>query len=124
MPWLLVLNKYLDQWRQENNGKIPSNYREKLQLKEMIRKGMVRHWWSLLNWRIKERCIHLPCLITLTSIHFFISSLGITNDEENFEEAMKAVNTAFGGGHITSSLKAIFEDDACNNLNKQVNFEF
>ncbi|XP_073837597.1 nedd8-activating enzyme E1 regulatory subunit APP-BP1 [Musca autumnalis] len=82
VPWLLVLNKYLQQWSLENNGKIPSNYREKLQLKEMIGKA-------------------------------------ITNDEENFEEAMKAVNTAFGGGHITSSLKAIFEDDACNNLNKQ-----
>lgn len=44
----------------------------------------------------------------------------MTSDEENYEEAIKAVNTAFGGGVINSSLKQIFEDDACNNLNKHV----
>lgn len=42
------------------------------------------------------------------------------NDEENFEEAIKAVNTAFTGGCVPSNLKSIFEDEACNNLNKQV----
>lgn len=48
----------------------------------------------------------------------------MTNDEENYEEAIKAVNTAFGGGHIPTSLKAIFEDDASKNLNKQVSFMY
>lgn len=42
------------------------------------------------------------------------------NDEENYEEAIKAVNTAFSGGSIPSNLKNIFEDEACRNLNKQV----
>lgn len=41
-------------------------------------------------------------------------------DEENYEEAIKAVNTAFGAGQIPSGLKAIFEDDACEQLNKKV----
>lgn len=46
----------------------------------------------------------------------------MTNDEENHEEAIKAVNTVFSGGSVTSNLKSIFEDDACRNLNKQVNY--
>lgn len=41
-------------------------------------------------------------------------------DEENYEEAIKAVNTAFGAGLVPSSLKAIFEDDACEQLHKKV----
>ncbi|KAH8418195.1 hypothetical protein KR222_000376 [Zaprionus bogoriensis] len=40
-------------------------------------------------------------------------------DEENYEEAIKAVNTAFGAGLVPSSLKAIFEDDACELLHKK-----
>ncbi|KAI8115121.1 Nedd8-activating enzyme E1 regulatory subunit [Lucilia cuprina] len=82
VPWLLVLNKYYKQWQLENNGKNPSNYKEKSQIREMIRKDM-------------------------------------SNDEENYEEAIKAVNTAFTGGSIPSNLKSIFEDEACRNLNKQ-----
>lgn len=106
MPWLLVLNKYMQQWKAENNDRLPSNYREKSQLREMIRNGMF-------------------CLLPLNGLDgecfiFGFSLSGMTNDEENYEEAIKAVNTSFGGGKITSSLKAIFEDDACKNLNKHV----
>ncbi|XP_075161303.1 nedd8-activating enzyme E1 regulatory subunit APP-BP1 [Haematobia irritans] len=84
VPWLVVLNKYLEQWKQEHCGKIPSNYKEKSQLREMIREAM-------------------------------------TKDDENYEEAMKAVNTAFGGGIVTTTLKSIFDDHSCRNLNKQSN---
>ncbi|XP_068148334.1 nedd8-activating enzyme E1 regulatory subunit [Drosophila tropicalis] len=42
-------------------------------------------------------------------------------DEENHEEAIKAVNTAFGAGRVSSDLKAIFNDDACEQLNKKSN---
>jgi len=45
-------------------------------------------------------------------------------DEENHEEAIKAVNTAFGAGQVSKSLKAIFEDDACEQLNKKVAFDY
>ncbi|KAH8390523.1 hypothetical protein KR215_003825, partial [Drosophila sulfurigaster] len=41
------------------------------------------------------------------------------SDEENYEEAIKAVNTAFGAGVVPSSLKAIFDDDACEQLHKK-----
>lgn len=44
----------------------------------------------------------------------------MSNDEENYEEAIKAVNTAFGAGLVSPTIKAILDDDACENINKQV----
>lgn len=103
VPWLLVLNKYLEQWKQENSGRIPSNYKEKTQLRETIRRG---NYNNLCRDYLKSKFLHLA----------------MTNDEENFEEAIKSVNTAFGGGKVTADLESIFEDEACTNLNKQVSF--
>lgn len=82
VPWLLVLNKHLQKWKLQNNGRLPSTYKDKSLLRDMIRDGM-------------------------------------TNEEENYEEAIKAVNTAFGGGMVPTTLKNIFSDEACRNLNKQ-----
>ncbi|XP_053956957.1 nedd8-activating enzyme E1 regulatory subunit [Anastrepha ludens] len=82
VPWLLVLNKFLQTWKERSGGHAPTNYKQKTQLREMIRSAM-------------------------------------TADEENYEEAIKAVNTAMGGGTVPLSIKAIFEDNACTNLNKQ-----
>ncbi|XP_037939133.1 nedd8-activating enzyme E1 regulatory subunit isoform X2 [Teleopsis dalmanni] len=82
VPWLLVLNKYLNQYRALHNNETPKNYKQKSELRELIRSGM-------------------------------------SNEEENHEEAIKAVNTAFGGGIVTKNLKEIFDDDSCENLNKQ-----
>ncbi|XP_017138809.1 nedd8-activating enzyme E1 regulatory subunit [Drosophila miranda] len=42
-------------------------------------------------------------------------------DEENYEEAIKAVNTAFGAATVPAALKAIFEDEACELLTKKSN---
>lgn len=39
VPWLLVLNKYLQEWKSENDGRVPSNYKEKSQLRDLIKKG-------------------------------------------------------------------------------------
>lgn len=81
VPWLIVLYKYAEKF-QEKNGKLPSTYKEKLELRDMIRSGM-------------------------------------TADEENYEEAIKAVNSAFvGAGHMNSSLREIFNDNSCINLTK------
>lgn len=44
---------------------------------------------------------------------------GMTADEENYEEAIKAVNSSFGGGHLTTGIKTIMNDESCINLNKQ-----
>uniref|UniRef100_A0A336LIK4 NEDD8-activating enzyme E1 regulatory subunit n=1 Tax=Culicoides sonorensis TaxID=179676 RepID=A0A336LIK4_CULSO len=82
VPWLIVMYKYLQQYIRENNGQMPSTYKEKIKLREMIRSGMKA-------------------------------------DEENYEEAIKAVNSSFGGGHLTSGIKAIMNDESCINLNKQ-----
>ncbi|KAH8379080.1 hypothetical protein KR009_003011 [Drosophila setifemur] len=45
----------------------------------------------------------------------------MAKDEENYEEAIKAVNTTFGAGQIPSGLKAIFEDASCEQLSKKSN---
>lgn len=51
---------------------------------------------------------------------------GMKADEENHEEAIRAVNTVFeSGGKVTSNLSAIFNDDACQKLNpKDKNLHF
>lgn len=70
-------------WREQNENRLPTTYKEKSQIRDLIRSHM-------------------------------------TADEENFEEAIKAVNSSFGGGKPNSSLKKIFDDDCCVNLNKKV----
>lgn len=44
----------------------------------------------------------------------------MSKDEENYEEAIKAVNSSFGGGKPSSALLEIFEDSNCKNLTKNV----
>lgn len=83
VPWLVVLYKNLEKWREDNNGQYPMTYKEKSQIREMIRSAM-------------------------------------NKDEENYEEAIKAVNTSFAGGKPSEELMKILQDSACNNINKQV----
>uniref|UniRef100_U5EXE7 NEDD8-activating enzyme E1 regulatory subunit n=1 Tax=Corethrella appendiculata TaxID=1370023 RepID=U5EXE7_9DIPT len=80
-PWLIVLYRYLEKYKLENDNKFPSNYKEKCKLRDLIR-----------------------------------SEMG--NDEENYEEAIKAVNSSFGGGKPISSVLEILNDEQCVNLNK------
>lgn len=42
----------------------------------------------------------------------------MTADEENFEEAIKAINTCFGAGHPSSTILKILNDENCTKLNK------
>lgn len=44
----------------------------------------------------------------------------MTKDEENFEEAVVAVNSCFAGGKPTDSLIKILDDESCHNLTKEV----
>lgn len=44
----------------------------------------------------------------------------MTADEENYEEAVKAVNSSFGGGKPDAATQLILNDDSCVNLNKKV----
>lgn len=45
---------------------------------------------------------------------------GMQSNEENYEEAMKAVNSCFGGGTPNSRLNEILTDSNCVYLNRQV----
>uniref|UniRef100_A0A1Q3FA90 NEDD8-activating enzyme E1 regulatory subunit n=1 Tax=Culex tarsalis TaxID=7177 RepID=A0A1Q3FA90_CULTA len=84
VPWLVVMYKCLEEWVNAHAGRYPANYREKTELRDLIRSKM-------------------------------------SADEENHEEAIKAVNSSFGGGKPSSAVKEILEDDCCINVNKESN---
>lgn len=45
----------------------------------------------------------------------------VTAEEENYEEAIKAVNSSLcGGGKPNSNLQKLMNDECCVNLNKYV----
>lgn len=48
-------------------------------------------------------------------------SSAMTKNEENYEEALKAINSCFGGGKANSNVRKIIDDSSCINLNKQSN---
>lgn len=83
VPWLVVLHKFLTKWKEAHDGRVPSTYKDKCELKQLI-------------------------------------SLAMTKDEINYEEAIKAVNSCFGGGKPSSELMVIFNDDSCQKLTKEV----
>ncbi|XP_024943494.1 NEDD8-activating enzyme E1 regulatory subunit isoform X2 [Cephus cinctus] len=68
------------------HGDLPKNYKEKQELRESIRSGI----------RIDEH--------------------GIPIDEENFEEAMRAVNTCVSRTTVPSGVMEVLNDDRCINL--------
>ncbi|XP_026478929.1 nedd8-activating enzyme E1 regulatory subunit-like [Ctenocephalides felis] len=80
-PWIEILYHYLQIWRKSNEGRIPKTYKEKTELKDLIKAGM-------------------------------------TADEENYEEAIRAVNSNLGGGKATSDIRKILDDDSCLNLSR------
>ncbi|XP_053305125.1 NEDD8-activating enzyme E1 regulatory subunit [Spea bombifrons] len=88
-PWVVVVAKYLEKWRSENAGQIPKNYKEKEAFRDMIRQGILRN------------------------------ENGVPEDEENFEEAVKNVNTALNTTKIPSNVEEIFNDERCRNLTPQ-----
>ncbi|EDS44112.1 NEDD8-activating enzyme E1 regulatory subunit [Culex quinquefasciatus] len=84
VPWLVVMYKCLEEWVSAHDGRYPANYKEKTELRDLIRSKM-------------------------------------SADEENHEEAIKAVNSSFGGGKPNSAIKEILADDCCINVNKESN---
>lgn len=89
VPYLIVLYKFLEKWIL-SKGELPKSYKEKSQLKQMIREGMRR------------------------------DENDISNSEENFEEAVKAVNTCVGHTEIPENVTNILNDDQCINLTAKV----
>lgn len=39
VPWIVIVHKFLKQWQANNGGKVPSNYKEKCELKKLIQAG-------------------------------------------------------------------------------------
>lgn len=88
-PWLIVLYKYLQVWKSQHNGEPPKNYREKNQLKDLIREGIRRN------------------------------EDGVLEDEENFDEAIKSVNTALVPTRVPTAVENLFSDNECVNLHAE-----
>ncbi|KAB1273089.1 NEDD8-activating enzyme E1 regulatory subunit [Camelus dromedarius] len=94
-PWIVIVAKYLAQWYSETSGRIPKTYKEKEDFRDLIRQGILKN------------------------------ENGAPEDEENFEEAIKNVNTALNTtqvlrvAKIPSSIEDIFNDDRCINITKQ-----
>lgn len=88
-PWLVIIYKFLQEWKNQHNGSPPQNYKEKNQLKQMIREGM----------RQNEE--------------------GITEDEENFDEAIRSVNMALVPTRIPSEVEKLFNDPCAINLSPE-----
>jgi len=88
-PWLILIYKYLKKWQEENGDRLPSNYKEKNALKQLIKQG-IRH-----------------------------NEEGVPEDEENFEEAIKNVNSSLHPTRVPSDIKNLFNDPACLDINSE-----
>lgn len=55
---------------------------------------------------------------------FCVPLSAITKEEENYEEAVKAINSCFGGGKLNSRLQEILNDPSCGQLSKDVSLLF
>ncbi|XP_063294365.1 NEDD8-activating enzyme E1 regulatory subunit [Pelobates fuscus] len=88
-PWVVIVAKCLEKWRGENLGQIPKNYKEKEAFRTMIRQGILKN------------------------------ENGQPEEEENFEEAVKNVNTALNITKLPSNIEEVFNDERCTNLTPQ-----
>ena len=95
VPFIVLLMKSAQAWRNAHNGELPKSYAEKKQFKEMLRQGI----------RINDK--------------------GNPLEEENFDEAIKSVNTALVPTSIPSSVATLLNSSSCTNLTPQsANFWF
>uniref|UniRef100_A0A4W3JVY0 NEDD8-activating enzyme E1 regulatory subunit n=1 Tax=Callorhinchus milii TaxID=7868 RepID=A0A4W3JVY0_CALMI len=88
-PWLIVIAKSLETWLNEHNDQLPKNYKEKESFRELIRRGILKN---------KD---------------------GVPEDEENFMEAIKNVNTALNPTKIPSDVQELFKDERCCHITAQ-----
>ncbi|XP_063244767.1 NEDD8-activating enzyme E1 regulatory subunit isoform X1 [Bacillus rossius redtenbacheri] len=89
VPYVIVLYKYLEKWRGCHDGRLPCTYREKEGLRELIRSGILT------------------------------DEEGVPQAEENFEEAIKAVNYAVLPTVVPPQVQKILDDDCCVNLTSE-----
>jgi len=87
-PYPVLIYRYLKEWLKNHEGNLPANYKEKKVFKEEMLKGM----------RKRE------------------NNPELYEDEENFEEAAKAVNTVLVKSSIPSNTRDIINDSAAENI--------
>uniref|UniRef100_A0A3B3S023 NEDD8-activating enzyme E1 regulatory subunit n=1 Tax=Paramormyrops kingsleyae TaxID=1676925 RepID=A0A3B3S023_9TELE len=88
-PWIIIVAKYLEKWYNEHNFQLPKNYKEKESFRELIRNGILQN------------------------------ENGVPEDEENFEEAIKNVNTALNPTKVRILTLEIFDGEECKNITSQ-----
>uniref|UniRef100_A0A8B9H3V8 NEDD8-activating enzyme E1 regulatory subunit n=1 Tax=Astyanax mexicanus TaxID=7994 RepID=A0A8B9H3V8_ASTMX len=89
-PWIIVIAKYLEKWYNEHNCQLPKNYKEKEVFRQLIRDGI----------RKNEN--------------------GAPEEEENFDEAIKNVNTALNPTKVNPiTVDDIFNCVQCENITSQ-----
>ncbi|XP_029112104.1 NEDD8-activating enzyme E1 regulatory subunit isoform X1 [Scleropages formosus] len=88
-PWIIVVAKYLEKWYNEHNYQLPKNYKEKEAFRQLIREGILKN------------------------------ENGVAEDEENFEEAIKNVNTALNPTKIPSTVQDILNAEGWKNITAQ-----
>lgn len=84
VPYVVILSKYLEEWKKNNDGKLPKSFKEKNLFKAQIMKGA----------RKKD-------------------------EEENFLEACRAVNTALAETNVSGEIKEIMDNPLCENLTSE-----
>lgn len=74
----------------QHDGEMPKNYKEKTAFKDIIRQGILKN------------------------------EHGVPEMEENFDEAIKAVNVSLTKTRIPSQVQDILNDPACTGLTSEV----
>ena len=87
-PYPVMLFAAMQNWREEHGGSLPGNYKEKRALKEKMMEGMRRREGNEEVWE----------------------------DEENYEEAGRAVNTVVTATTVPSTTREILEDPAADTI--------
>ena len=78
-PWLVVLYHAVEEWKRTHDGETPKNYKEKQAFKQILRD---------MNLKTEE---------------------GVPEHEDNFEEALRHVNTALQRPTLPSDIKGGYE---------------
>lgn len=83
VPFLVLLYKFLQEWRAAHDGEMPRSYQQKKAFKELLKAGV----------RKNEE--------------------GVPLDEENFDEAIQNVNSLLVPTQIPTTVQAIMDSSAC-----------
>lgn len=86
VPYLLIIYKCLESWKRNHDNKIPGNYREKKEFKELVRSSIRTN------------------------------DIGVPLDEENFQEAIDNVNSVLVPTNIPVAVQDIISHSYCLNV--------